>query len=67
MRTATFVLLAGMTAMQLGCGLFDDGGQVAEESEASASSQETMTGASVAPSLGSVIAYDGPTPRDSAL
>ena len=67
MRTATFVLLAGMTAMQMGCGLFDDGGQVAEESEASAPSHEAMRGSSVAPSVGSTIAYDGPTPRDSAL
>ena len=67
MRTATFGLLAGMAVMLLGCGLFDDRGRVAEESEASASSQETMEGSTMAPSVGSTIAYDGPTSLEERI
>ena len=44
MRTASIILLVGVTAMLLGCGLRGDSGQVAEESEAGASSQATMVG-----------------------
>ena len=61
MRTATIVLLVGMTVMLLSCGLLRDGEQVSEDSEAGASSQATVMGSSVAPSVGSTIAYDGPT------
>ena len=61
MRTATIVLLVGMTVMLLSCGLLRDGEQVSEDSEAGASTQATVMGSSVAPSVGSTIAYDGPT------
>ena len=61
MRTASIILLVGVPAMLLGCGLLGDSGQVAEESEATASSQATMVGPFVVPSAGSAIAYDGPS------
>ena len=67
MRTATIILLVGVTAILLGCGLLGDGGQVAEESEASASSPETMVGSSVAPSAESMIAYDGPSSLEARI
>ena len=47
MRTFTFILLAGMTMMLLGCGLFD-GGQEAQEVETAPVELETPTG-TVAP------------------
>ena len=67
MRTATIILLVGVTAMLLGCGLLGDSGQVAEESEATASSQATMVGPFVAPSAGSAIAYDGPSSLEERI
>ena len=67
MRTATIILLVGVTAMLLGCGLLGDSGQVAEESEAGASSQATMVGPFVAPSAGSMIAYDGPSSLEERI
>ena len=47
MRTFTFILLAGMTLMLLGCGL-SGGGQEAQEGEASAAETKTPAG-TVAP------------------
>ena len=66
MRTATIILLVGMTVMLLGCGLLDRG-QVDEESKASASPQETTVGSSVAPAVQSMIAYDGPTSLEERI
>ena len=67
MRTASIILLVGVTAMLLGCGLRGDSGQVAEESEAGASSQATMVGPFVPPSAGSMIAYDGPSSLEERI
>ena len=67
MRTASIILLVGVTAMLLGCGLRGDSGQVAEESEATASSQATMVGPFVVPSAGSMIAYDGPSSLEERI
>ena len=53
--------------MLLGCGLLGDSGQVAEESEATASSQATMVGPFVVPSAGSMIAYDGPSSLEERI
>ena len=66
MRTFTLILSIGMMAMLLGCGLFDDGQETAE-SEGGASSQETMVESSVAPSVGSTIAYLGPTSLEERI
>ena len=41
--------------------------QVSEDSEAGASSQETIVGSSVAPPAGSMIAYDGPTSLEERI
>ncbi len=48
MRTFTFILLAGMTLMLLGCGLSGDG-QEAQEGEASAVETKTPAGTVAAP------------------
>ena len=67
MRTAIITLLVGVTAMLLGCGLLGDSGQVAQESEAPPSSPATMVGPFVAPSAGSMIAYDGPSSLEARI
>ena len=64
MRPANAILLVGMTVMLLSCGLLRDGEQASDDSEPGASSQEMVTGSSVAPPVGSAIAHDGPTPLD---
>ena len=67
MRTATTILLVGMTVMLLSCGLLRDGEQASEDSEAGASSQEPVMGSSVAPAVGSTISYDGPTSLEERI